>query len=997
MPQEQLTEFNGPSHEQNSLGGIPVGPAATVEGNETLQSGADYVYSDRNVLDKETAAEFRLPSKWVGKTFAAASKLAVPKSGRTDDSIEQQDTARKLDSLREAQEAWKAKELEKDMAMMQEKHPEAMAQMMQSQQAPQQQAPQDPNAMSGMQQGMGQGIEQQMAQGAPQGMPPEMMQAMQQQAPQAMAMGGFVNPGQQPLGPGDPPPRTMPEEYANLQFANGMTWEELTPTQQEAVHYQMNQKQWYDEASGKYKPYPTQSTESKGAGTIQTNLNSYDQYVGYNPGKAKGFKVSTFTNPIIGGMDKEWDKTIRLPAQALKPQIGLGTSDYAMGGFMNNGGPDNPPKQKTIVDPATVGTTLGASANSMQAPGLPVPDDYRANYNKGRSGNTLMPKDAVLTAGALEKWNEKKIGSGFDYPNKKGLPVTGIPQPAQIRGVGLTQPATVPYSYRKGSYYDPYGKPLPREENPASLGIPASNPLSPSKVIKEVEGRGDLTNTFNRPEINFAGGGFVQGLGKGMEQVAGLVSNIPVFGQAIGAGLGGIGAGLQNVGTGADFKEVAKDVGFGAAKGATGSIGNTLIGTAEGLVNNNTLDASEQQAMAQQRALEQGQYNQENPNVAQGGIPVMSNAYGGNIRKPYATGGGINGLGETLNGINSFVNNSNRPMMATDEYPSTYGFNTIGDPRYTETVNELTPYPSSYTVPGQGEQGKYMNPVNPGDAVDSDIANFYASTLNGNVDELPTRSATSIDTGVNSDDYDPIEYDEDGLPILGEDGEPISSKKGSDENDLDFTPTPLELAGRLSPIAYNLAQGLRPSEQLNYEDYRDRSAISRHDPLNMSPYTQGLNEQYQMALKQGRTPAQAQALMNTASKNLGTAYAQKQQFDAQQQQSYEQRVQSQNVNNIQTKAGITDMNQRAEAARRNHLGETFKQVADLSGAGREDKLSMAMLKAVAPDYAGSITVNSYQDMIKAEFEKNQAKRDKRREERKKESYLKGQDKKTKGK
>ena len=80
MPQEQLTEFNGPSHEQNSLGGIPVGPAATVEGNETLQSGADYVYSDRNVLDKETAAEFRLPSKWVGKTFAAASKLAVPKS-----------------------------------------------------------------------------------------------------------------------------------------------------------------------------------------------------------------------------------------------------------------------------------------------------------------------------------------------------------------------------------------------------------------------------------------------------------------------------------------------------------------------------------------------------------------------------------------------------------------------------------------------------------------------------------------------------------------------------------------------------------------------------------------------------------------------------------------------------------------------------------------------------------------------------------------------------
>lgn len=868
MSQEQLTEFNGPSHEQNSLGGIPVGPSATVEGNETLQSDAGYVYSDRNVLDKETANEFRLPSKWIGKTFAEASKLAVPKSGRTDDSIEQQDTARKLDSLREAQEAWKAKELEKDMAMMQEKHPEAMAQLMQAQQAPPQQSPQDPNAM---QQGVPQETEQSIMQNTQQ-MPPEMMQNMQQQgAPQGFAMGGFIN---QNPGPGDPPKRSMPEEYANLQFVGGAQWDDLTPTQQEAVHYQMNQKQWYDESSNEYKPYPGQSSEGQGAGTkLLTDANgnqidSYNQYIGYNSDQSHKIRMATTTNPIIGGMDKTWDKQIRIPAQALKPQIGLGTSDLAMGGYMGDDGPDDPPTD-----------VLGGNISN------PVPLEYRAEFTKN---GLTMPDNAVLSPSQLATWNETGKAIGWESPVETSSPVTGIPQPAQIKGVGLSQPVTVPYTYRKGSYYDQYGKPLPRESAPA-----------------------------------LAGGGFVQGLGSMMQQGATLAGNIPVFGQAIGAGLGAVGAGLQNVGTGADFKEVAKDVAFGAAKGATGIMGNALIGTAEGLVNNNTLDASEQQAMMQQKALDREEYNKENPNVAIGGIPTMSMGYGGMVRKPYAVGGYIEGEPE-------------KPLMATDEYPNEYVFG----------------------APYNGDPLEYLN--------------------------------SSLDLNLKDDDE---EYD-------GHEGEPEQKNKTEEEkteeekpNNLDFTPTPLEMAGRLSPIGYNLIQGLRPSDQLNYKDFQDTSMISRHDPLNLSPYTQGLNEQYQMALSSsGRTPAQAQALMNTANKNLGSAFAQKEQFDAGQQQSYEQRLQSQNVQNLQTKAGITDMNQRAEAARRAHLGETFKQAADLSNAGRQDKLSIAMLKEVAPDYAGSITVKSYQDMFKqwynSELEKKKANNEQK-------SYLKGQDKKAK--
>jgi hypothetical protein len=96
---------------------------------------------------------------------------------------------------------------------------------------------------------------------------------------------------------------------------------------------------------------------------------------------------------------------------------------------------------------------------------------------------------------------------------------------------------------------------------------------------------------------SYKGGGVVRAIGTGLSAAAPLIAKIPGYGTAIGAVAGGLGAGLGNVGTGADFKEVARDVAFGAGKAAASTIpgGGALVGAAEGIVNNNVTDASEKE------------------------------------------------------------------------------------------------------------------------------------------------------------------------------------------------------------------------------------------------------------------------------------------------------------------------------------------------------------------------------------------------------------------
>ena len=206
-PMAQLTEFTeGGRHEENPIGGIPQGFAPDgrpnlVEQGETKLNSDNYIYSDTLKVTKDIALDFSLPKNSVGKTFAQVSKDANrPKSRRENDTIEEVAIKRDLDNLMQAQEEFKKRDLEKDMQMMMEKHPQEMQQLMAGAEMAQQGMPQEqmmpPQEMAPEEQ-----IPQSAQMGMPQGqpmdpnqMPPEMLAQMQgaQQGAPVMRMGGNI-------------------------------------------------------------------------------------------------------------------------------------------------------------------------------------------------------------------------------------------------------------------------------------------------------------------------------------------------------------------------------------------------------------------------------------------------------------------------------------------------------------------------------------------------------------------------------------------------------------------------------------------------------------------------------------------------------------------------------------------------------------------------------------------------------------------------------------
>ena len=208
-----LDEYNeGGTHEENPLGGIPVGKNARVEEGETRFG--DYIFSNRLEITKDLVAEFNLPKNYVGKTFADISKsIQKPNSRRTDDTLEMANIEKNLTKLQEAQEIFKQSEIERKLQEINELDPSVLASMSGQGMAPQNPSQgmdpsmMDPSIMDpNMMMEQGQPSPEEMAmmqQGQPQGQPSEeemmMMQqmAMQQQgAPQGMppGMGAYGGP-----------------------------------------------------------------------------------------------------------------------------------------------------------------------------------------------------------------------------------------------------------------------------------------------------------------------------------------------------------------------------------------------------------------------------------------------------------------------------------------------------------------------------------------------------------------------------------------------------------------------------------------------------------------------------------------------------------------------------------------------------------------------------------------------------------------------------------
>lgn len=105
----QLNEFNGGgTHEQNPLGGIPVGGNQSVESGETEFTPENYVFSDRLSINKKVAKDFGYKTTDIGLTFADVSKKINDRySKRSNDSIDEESKNRELRRLMITQEALK--------------------------------------------------------------------------------------------------------------------------------------------------------------------------------------------------------------------------------------------------------------------------------------------------------------------------------------------------------------------------------------------------------------------------------------------------------------------------------------------------------------------------------------------------------------------------------------------------------------------------------------------------------------------------------------------------------------------------------------------------------------------------------------------------------------------------------------------------------------------------------------------------------------------------
>ena len=109
MQNNQLTHFDeGGSHQQNPLGGIPVGNGNSVEQGETKQK--DFVYSDRIPINEDVVKQFHLPNYIKNKTIADASKAIDNKFKDRHDKYAMETKNTLLDRLAQAQESIKAQQ-----------------------------------------------------------------------------------------------------------------------------------------------------------------------------------------------------------------------------------------------------------------------------------------------------------------------------------------------------------------------------------------------------------------------------------------------------------------------------------------------------------------------------------------------------------------------------------------------------------------------------------------------------------------------------------------------------------------------------------------------------------------------------------------------------------------------------------------------------------------------------------------------------------------------
>lgn len=615
MPMEQLTEFNeGGTHEENPLGGIPQGmnPSGQmnlVEEGETKFDAENYIFSDSLKVDKELAEAFNLSPKMIGKTFSDASKMAGrKKSKREGDAIEMAANEKDLMNLMEAQEAFKQKEVQEKLAEIEALDPNALPALMGQGQDPNmmqdpamggqmQEAPMDEQAM--MEQQMM--AEQQAGGGQPS---PEEMAMMQQQQDMAMGQqegmmrggGSLYNTMYDNEGGMD-----YPNDYPNYGGLGRIKKAEGPMTEDEAQMIEA------------YKRH-------------QETLNTIDRIT-----KKPNYLVTG--EPLAGDLlpldtyRKWWNMPRRRlnyvsktgrdappEAEKLGGYLGDGKSSFGGGGYMSRSyapggfmGMTN-----TLGDPPNISTD---SRNSAQGQGDFTFKHSDTGIDKRNPMNSFYENQGYQKEYVMDPNNPEVTQQVFIDPNNpKQSKLTGN----RVKMFRMAQKGKLPLV--QGEYDGSYATGGILDGGFQGQGINPMQGLGSQmrKGGKLCYGCGGAMHAYggrtNKVQPNQAKyGKFLDLYSNFLGTGASILGNIPVVGQAVGAGLGALsgitGSLAENARTsedgkvdwrGIDYGDMGLQAGKGAGSGALGFAGSTLTNLGGQAVDSLTTSKYEEREAAHQ-------------------------------------------------------------------------------------------------------------------------------------------------------------------------------------------------------------------------------------------------------------------------------------------------------------------------------------------------------------------------------------------------------------
>jgi hypothetical protein len=189
--------------------------------------------------------------------------------------------------------------------------------------------------------------------------------------------------------------------------------------------------------------------------------------------------------------------------------------------------------------------------------------------------------------------------------------------------------------------------------------------------------------------------------------------------------------------------------------------------------------------------------------------------------------------------------------------------------------------------------------------------------------------------------------------------------------DLTMNQTPMQAIGSALPIGYNIGMGLfgKP-QQLSASDYMQKADIKAPE-MNINPQLRATDQSFAQAANAGRNAgagseylAYMSNLNNMRNKGYADLYGQKFNVDSQNAMNAQLQNKAIEGQNLQTKMGIIDYNAKAKAAKNAMLQEGFKQAATLADNSKNMDAQLALMEAIAPDFAGDMKYNTIFDQYK---------------------------------